>query len=156
MGCAVPRGVVLYFARLTCVGVLFRVHGLRAAVVQSVGPAIARLLLEGWGTHCRGPGGWASWWAEACACKPLKSPPLLRYAAGKVDNETPDWQYLLALRALALDAGIVPATFTKTGTEQERTSGGCGMFVCVKRPFTYVSTLESKQRGDTPCLRFVI
>ncbi len=32
-----------------------------------------------------------------------------------MDNETGDWQYLLALRDLARSFGIVPAAFTKTG-----------------------------------------
>ena len=35
--------------------------------------------------------------------------------AVQVDNETSDWKYLLALRALAMSFGILPAVFTKTG-----------------------------------------
>lgn len=35
--------------------------------------------------------------------------------AVQVDNETSDWQYLLALKALALSVGIRPAYFVKTG-----------------------------------------
>lgn len=35
--------------------------------------------------------------------------------AVQVDNETRDWRYLLALRSLALDKGIWPAFFVKTG-----------------------------------------
>lgn len=36
----------------------------------------------------------------------------------KVDNETTDWKYLLALKALALECGMYPAAFTKTGWPQ--------------------------------------
>jgi hypothetical protein len=32
-----------------------------------------------------------------------------------VDNETSDWKYLLALKALALECGMAPAAFAKTG-----------------------------------------
>lgn len=32
-----------------------------------------------------------------------------------MDNETPDLAYLSALRVLAMDVGIAPAVFTKTG-----------------------------------------
>jgi hypothetical protein len=35
--------------------------------------------------------------------------------AVQVDNETKDWRYLLALRDLAIQVGMVPPTFTKTG-----------------------------------------
>ena len=35
--------------------------------------------------------------------------------AVQLDNETSDWKYLLALRTLALNAGILPAFFLKTG-----------------------------------------
>ena len=35
--------------------------------------------------------------------------------AVQVDNETSDWKYLLALRSLALDVGIDPTFYTKTG-----------------------------------------
>ena len=35
--------------------------------------------------------------------------------AVQVDNETSDWKYLLALRSLALDVGIEPTFYTKTG-----------------------------------------
>ena len=33
----------------------------------------------------------------------------------QVDNETPDWRYLLALKQLATSQGIDPTYFTKTG-----------------------------------------
>jgi hypothetical protein len=33
----------------------------------------------------------------------------------QVDNETSDWKYLLALKALGLSLGITPAFYTKTG-----------------------------------------
>merc|ERR1719201_2986786 len=36
----------------------------------------------------------------------------------QVDNETTDWKYLLALKALALECGMYPAAFTKTGWPQ--------------------------------------
>ena len=35
--------------------------------------------------------------------------------AVQVDNETGDWQYLLALRSLAIKLGVLPAFFVKTG-----------------------------------------
>ena len=38
--------------------------------------------------------------------------------AVQVDNETSDWKYLLALRTLALDVGIDPTFYTKTGWPQ--------------------------------------
>ena len=37
----------------------------------------------------------------------------------KVDNETGDWQYLLALRTLAMGLGIAPVTLTKPHMQRE-------------------------------------
>ena len=36
-------------------------------------------------------------------------------ASSQLDNETPDGEYLMALRALAVRVGLVPPFFTATG-----------------------------------------